>query len=149
TSANKTELTYMSNIKSLLDSKAHVLYLFVFIAFCPAIFGQGSLQSAAAPGAPAGSYNLSDFESVNLFSGNLNFNLPLTGLKGRGDMSSGIWLTIEQQWSISEQTSSVWHIQNHIAPLISAVGHVRINGTMQQLADVCSQNPPAYWDQHR
>ncbi|HEV2836862.1 MAG TPA: hypothetical protein VGW58_16205, partial [Pyrinomonadaceae bacterium] len=43
----------------------------------------GSTPSALTPGAPAGSYALSGFESVNLFNGNLNFALPMVNIGGR------------------------------------------------------------------
>jgi RHS repeat-associated protein len=44
-----------------------------------------SIPLALAPGAPAGSYRLSDIDNVNLFNGSVNINLPLTGLSGRGE----------------------------------------------------------------
>src|SRR5688572_11586413 len=90
----------------------------IAMAFQGNSLGQGSTQGAATPGAPAGSYKLSDFDSVNLYSGNLNFHLPLADLKGRGDVHSSVSLTIEQQWSIFEVSSDEWHLRNHISPLI-------------------------------
>lgn len=44
----------------------------------------GMTPAGLAPGSPAGSYALSGFEDVNLFNGNLNFNLPLLRIGGRG-----------------------------------------------------------------
>lgn len=43
----------------------------------------GSVPLAHAPGAPAGSYALSDLETINLYNGQLNFTLPLMGVGGR------------------------------------------------------------------
>ena len=44
----------------------------------------GTTPLGLSPGAPAGSYALSDFDNVNLFNGNLNFALPLVKVGGRG-----------------------------------------------------------------
>lgn len=62
----------------------------------------GSTPSALTPGAPAGSYPLSDFESVNLYNGNLNFALPLLRTGGRGSVGAAVMLKIEQHWRIKE-----------------------------------------------
>jgi RHS repeat-associated protein len=59
----------------------------------------GTATSAQTPGAPAGSYALSDFDNVNLFNGNLNFNLPLLSLTGRGSTGYTIPLKIERRWT--------------------------------------------------
>jgi YD repeat-containing protein len=53
-----------------------------------------------APGSPAGSYVLSGFDTVNLFSGNLNVALPLRGIKGRGEAGYDITLRLERNWAI-------------------------------------------------
>jgi RHS repeat-associated protein len=52
------------------------------------------------PGAPAGSYALSGFDNVNLFSGNLNFRLPLMHIGGRGSAGYTMTLPIEQHWRV-------------------------------------------------
>lgn len=52
-------------------------------------------------GAPAGSYSLSDFEHINLYNGNLNFNMPLAALGGRGNMLSPVTIAID---------SAKWHV---------------------------------------
>ena len=59
------------------------------------VLGQETPPMALAPGAPAGSYALSDFDSVNLFNGRLNVHLPLFGVLGRGGAKSGVNLTID------------------------------------------------------
>jgi RHS repeat-associated protein len=43
-----------------------------------------SIPPALAPGSPAGSYRLSDIDTVNLFNGSVHVNLPLAGIQGRG-----------------------------------------------------------------
>src|ERR1051325_6524225 len=74
----------------------------------------GTTPTALAPGSPAGSYSLSGFEDVNLFNGNLNFNLPLVGIKGRGSAGHTMTLAIDRRWSIeqsyNDQTNSYTNI---------------------------------------
>ena len=55
---------------------------------------QGMTPSGLAPGSPSGSYQLSDFESINVYNGNLNFGLPLTQIGGRG--AAGYALSLGQ-----------------------------------------------------
>src|SRR5262245_56538349 len=45
----------------------------------------GAKEPNAAAGAPIGSYNISDFEKVNLYSGNLNLIFDLLTVRGRGE----------------------------------------------------------------
>src|SRR5580765_1775569 len=59
----------------------------------------GTTPAGFAPGSPAGSYALSNIESVNLFNGNLNFTLPLLKSDGRGGADSGIVLPIASRWT--------------------------------------------------
>jgi RHS repeat-associated protein len=60
----------------------------------------GSTPLGLAPGAPAGSQALSDFDNVNPFNGNLNFHLPLLQVGGRGTASYKLALAIERKWRI-------------------------------------------------
>lgn len=68
--------------------------------------------SGMAPGAPAGSYALSGFESINLYNGNLDFRLPLITLGGRGTAQRSIMLSINtKKWRVREshtETSSTY-----------------------------------------
>ena len=45
---------------------------------------QGQTSAALAPGRPAGSYGVSEIESINLFGGRVNASVPLLQLGGRG-----------------------------------------------------------------
>jgi hypothetical protein len=45
----------------------------------------GATAAALAPGAPAGSYTSTDFESTNVYNGRLNVALPLLTVGGRGE----------------------------------------------------------------
>jgi RHS repeat-associated protein len=71
-------------------------------------------KSATAPanvaaGAPAGSYALTGFESVNLYSGNLNFNLPLVGVSGRGGVDIPFSLSVNNtdRWELSRPNTVI------------------------------------------
>jgi hypothetical protein len=70
---------------SLVIMRLLVLAL-LLIEYASMIRAQGynATPLGAAPGAPAGSYELSDLENINLFNGNLNFRLPLLEIGGRG-----------------------------------------------------------------
>jgi hypothetical protein len=62
-----------------------------------------------AAGAPAGSYALTGFESVNLYSGNLNFNLPLVSVSGRGGMGIPFSLSVNNtdRWELSRPNTVI------------------------------------------
>lgn len=64
----------------------------------------GSTPLALQPGAPAGSYRLSDFEHINLFNGSLNFSLPLVEVLGRGDAGYTMTMPIERHWRVDAST---------------------------------------------
>src|SRR4029077_10951820 len=62
----------------------------------------GQTPPSMAAGAPAGSYLLSGFESVNPFSGNLSFALPLHAIAGRGAAGYPMTLAIDRNWSLEK-----------------------------------------------
>src|SRR5690348_9068145 len=64
---------------------------------------EGQTPPGIAPGAPAGSYALSGFDTVNPFNGNLNFRLPLLRVGGRGEASYTIMSPIEQHWRVDRE----------------------------------------------
>jgi RHS repeat-associated protein len=82
------------------DQPSHAGFLCVL--FCaavgltlaaPAARAQSDYAStplALSPGAPAGSYRLSDIDTVNLFNGRVNVYLPLAGISGRGNAKSAV-----------------------------------------------------------
>src|ERR1017187_7032786 len=62
--------------------------------------------AVARPGTPAGSYALSGFESVDLYSGALNFHLPLLKVGGiRGESAYPMMLTIQRVWHVDLGTT--------------------------------------------
>jgi RHS repeat-associated protein len=78
-----------------------LLMTIVLSAF--SVFGQSVLDKGTpvglAPGKPNGSYALSDIDNINLFTGNLNFTLPLLKVEGRGGAQGTIMLPIESHWT--------------------------------------------------
>ena len=87
--------------------KGSMVVLIVSLSLCD-LFAQsftksntdGTTPPAMTPGAPAGAYPLSGFESVNPFSRSLNFNLPLLKAGGRGTAGAAVSLRIENKWRV-------------------------------------------------
>src|SRR6266404_423310 len=68
----------------------------------------GATPLGLTPGAPAGSYALSGFDTVNPYNGNLNFALPLLQVGGRGGVQHTIPLVLEQHWRVMETPTHVF-----------------------------------------
>ena len=90
-------------LKNFLIKSAGVLMLAVLLAITA--MAQDRTESGQTPlgwqkGAPAGSYSLSGFESVNPYSGGLNFTLPLLQVGGRGNASFTVQLRNETKWAV-------------------------------------------------
>jgi RHS repeat-associated protein len=62
----------------------------------------GSTPLGLQPGAPAGSYALSGFDNVNLYNGNLSFQLSLLGVSGRGGAQMPVMLPIAGKWRVAD-----------------------------------------------
>ena len=67
------------------------------------IFGQSNSTDSTTPtgmalGSPAGSFALSDFDTISPFSGKMNFRLPLLKIGGRGKAGYTITQQLEQNW---------------------------------------------------
>ena len=54
----------------------------------------GTTPSGIAAGTPSGSYSLSDLDNVNLYNGNLSFQLPLAQIDGRGNAKTTLLLSM-------------------------------------------------------
>jgi hypothetical protein len=63
----------------------------------------GSTPLALSPGSPAGSYSLSDFESIGLYNGNLGFSLPMVKIAGRGGAGYTMVARIEHKWLVDKE----------------------------------------------
>jgi YD repeat-containing protein len=86
-----------------IASYKHLMALFLFCLIAPvALHSQGNIPMALRPGSPAGSSNLSGFESINPYSGNLNFSLPLMSARGRGSNAVSINLNVNQKFLSKE-----------------------------------------------
>lgn len=46
------------------------------------------------PGSPVGAYSLNSIENVNVFNGNVNVNIPLAIVQGRGEVSLPLFLSL-------------------------------------------------------
>ena len=102
----------MPNQKS--KTARHVLtFIRTLLVTCGLSFAVGAQTSSATdgstplglqPGAPAGSYALSGFDNVNLYNGNLSFQLSLLGVSGRGGAQMPVMLPIAGKWRIADLT---------------------------------------------
>lgn len=77
----------------------------------------GSTPLALSPGAPAGSYALSGFETVNAYNGNLSFRLPLLRIGGRGEAGYTISLPIERHWRVIHKSNENQTIELPVSTL--------------------------------
>ncbi len=120
------------------------------------VFGQGSAPLSRTPGSPAGSYSLSDSDTVNLFNGNLNFDLPLLSVGGRGEVKHGISLTLETEWSVTTTENVNGYITQEFSPItkkgLSLVSSVTAESNIvTDFQSPCSNDPYAliYWTHHQ
>lgn len=111
-----------TNTRSTLRRLRGLLLLsFVLVVFSIKGLAQSSAlngytPSGYAPGAPTGAYSLSSFEHVNIYNGNLNFNLPLLGISGRGGAGTTVSLNIENKWLVSHSTPSEYFPETLYSP---------------------------------
>ncbi len=90
----------------------------------------GVTPPGLAPGAPAGSYPLSDFENINLYNGHVSFSLPITQ-KGRGGANISIPIRISPKpWTVKHQRLEV------------PIPHPLPPGTMQDVFNA----EPGWWN---
>ncbi len=102
--ANKTNKGHASLTLNWRTTVCRVsLLLYALLALLPyAAKGQSSTTTARTPGTPTGSYKLGDADTINLFTGNLNYSLPLLGVGGRGGAQANLGVVIEGQWNMQE-----------------------------------------------
>jgi RHS repeat-associated protein len=111
-----------------------------------------STPAGMARGTPAGSYELSGFDHVNLYNGNLDFHLPLLGIGGRGGAKTAIILSLNSKgWKDDHYDDgfSVYDIPdpNWWQGLIPGYGPGVLEGRQSGLSTrQCSnhQSPPTY-----
>jgi RHS repeat-associated protein len=63
-----------------------------------------------APGSPEGTYALSGFEDVNLYSGGLSFSLPVMQVGGRGGAGYAAHAPVEAKWMV---VKNEWYDENN------------------------------------
>jgi YD repeat-containing protein len=118
------------------------------------VLAQSTVPTGRTPGSPAGSYQLSGFDTVNLFSGNLNFNLPLLKVGGRGETHNGLSLTLETQWDVEGWEVPNGYYQYAFYPKtpspLSLVGSIRAESSVTtDFQNPCDDNPVSYWVHHQ
>ena len=82
----------------------------------------GSTPLALSPGAPAGSYALSGFESVNAYNGNLSFRVPLLRIGGRGEAGYTVALPVERHWRVVHKSNDNQEIELPVSTAWMATG---------------------------
>lgn len=96
-----------SDLAGSVRSRNILVAIILSVALTASVSAQAALSgvtpSGLTPGAPAGSYSLSGFESVNSYNGNLNFSLPLVSVGGRGGASTGLAVQIDQKWNVRRE----------------------------------------------
>jgi len=106
--------------KIVSRSTGLLLLLVVLLAYADSSFAQtisttgsdSTTPKGLAPGTPAGSYELSGFEHINLYNGNLDFHLPLMQVGGRGSAGYTMMFPLNtKKWSVRHsqtQTTDSW-----------------------------------------
>ncbi|MGH9971929.1 MAG: hypothetical protein ACREBG_29630 [Pyrinomonadaceae bacterium] len=91
-----------------------ILGIFLFALAAAPVRAQSPTDNTTplglAPGSPEGSYALSGFENVNLYSGGLSFSLPALQIGGRGHAGYGVQVPIESKWIV---TKNEWYDENN------------------------------------
>jgi RHS repeat-associated protein len=103
-----TALTVTATLLNLYRSCGIILLLSLLLAGSASAQSgtSSSTHSGTAPGAAAGSYRLSDFDSVNVYNGNVSLHLPLLSIGGRGGAQTTLMVSGNNpKWSVSHTTS--------------------------------------------
>jgi hypothetical protein len=95
----KSPFYYSRTVHSIILTSALLLFAFANVS-AQQQATEGATPLGLSPGAPAGSYPLSDFEDVNLFNGTLNFSLPLIKIAGRHEAGYSLMLRIDHKWLV-------------------------------------------------
>src|SRR5260370_27729143 len=90
----------------VLTSAFGILWLSPVLAHAAQDFSSRT-PLALSPGAPAGSNDLSGFDSVILYRGNLSVHLPLHEVVGRGDTRYTMYIKLDRKFSVASITTAV------------------------------------------
>jgi RHS repeat-associated protein len=78
------QITIQNNFKNLLGSS--LLYFILITIFTTSVNAQhGATPLSLAKGRSANSYQISDVENIDYFTGRVNISIPLAGIQGRGE----------------------------------------------------------------
>lgn len=114
--------------------------------------GKGPTPIGAAPGAPSGSYKLSDVDSVNLFNGRVNIQIPLVNVAARGSVGGPTSLVVNSpaRWQVHTVVQgsyvSVQPAEDQYGQgVLSAQYSIRAIGAGMGGPNPCSGNDAPYW----
>ncbi len=140
------------------DIRTSRFWTYALILFCVVFFtsltqAQTASTSARTPGAPAGSYALGDADTINLFNGNLNYNMPLFNLAGRGEAKTSVGIVIEGQWDRKEFETSpgfFMHEYSYRYPNpLALVGSVYLDINFTNTSDPCPGGGGTNYQEYR
>jgi YD repeat-containing protein len=125
----------------------------------PVLWGQvepsssdGITPAMLAPGTPAGSYELSGFDTVNLANGHVNFTLPLAMAYGRGGMKVPLVWNQQGEWTAYASPAgcnlpngppycSGWSVATVFGPRYTNYANFGGVLRLRQNGDTCTQQP--------
>jgi RHS repeat-associated protein len=88
--------------------------LFVLFNVATGAFAQTSFNNldgltpvGLQPGSPAGSYALSDLDTINLYNGSANITIPLLQIGGRGEAGYAMVATYDAHWNATGVMSEI------------------------------------------
>ncbi len=85
--------------KFIAISILHFIFITIFTTQINAQYG--ATPMSLAKGRSAGSYQLSDIENINYFTGRLNISIPLAGIQGRGETGSSVSANLSSpSWTV-------------------------------------------------
>src|SRR5215213_8238716 len=119
----------------------NALILFTVVILPATTMAQTAATTARTPGTPSGSYALGDADTINLFNGNLNYNLPLYTVHGRGEAQASVGIVIEGQWDRKEiETSENFYTHEYSFRYpnpVALVGTVNLDISFRNTNDPC------------
>jgi len=99
----------------------------------------GATPLGLSPGLAAGSYSLSDFDTVSLYNGGLNFRLAVFQIGGRGGAGYPLTIHLQKRWTVFKQiepgvgafyfADGAWWSEDGSAEKIFAAGKVAIRSS--------------------
>lgn len=115
----------LERIKAFLTICLSLIMLMAGLNLAAVAQGRGATPLASAAGRPAGSYQISDIENINYFSGQLNISIPITTVQGRGESALPISVDIgSSNWST--YIASLTTVNNEPLPFWNPEGKPKI-----------------------